>query len=76
MAEIDFLRFKERNILELLEQLELTIKIGEENIEHLVQVNPDLNRLIGARQSLEISKKEFEDLKRELSQVRESIRKI
>lgn len=76
MSDKQFLKFKEKNLLELLEQLEISIKFGEENIEYMVQTNPDLNRLIGARESLEISKREFEEAKKELSEVRQLLSKV
>jgi tRNA U34 5-carboxymethylaminomethyl modifying GTPase MnmE/TrmE len=75
MSERDFLKFKEKNIIELLEQLEAQVNFGEENIEYLVQNNPDLNRLAGARDALEEAKNEFEIAKRELKEVRDELAK-
>lgn len=75
MSDRDFLLFKEKNLIEHLSELEKSVEIGENNVEHLVQTNPDINRIAGAREALELAKEEFESCKQELSEVRAELAK-
>jgi hypothetical protein len=75
MSEHSFLQEKEKNILELLREVEKGIELGNNNLEYLVQNDPDLDRLRAARDMLEVSEREFEYLKKELSDVRKELSK-
>lgn len=75
MSEHKFLQEKEKNIIALLEEVEKGIDLGKNNLEYLVQNDPDLDRLKAARDMLEVSEREFEGLKKELSEVRKQLAK-
>lgn len=73
---IEFLRMKENNLVELLEQVEMGISLGQENLEYLLDNDPDLDRIQSARKCMDVSKEEFAMYSKELEDVRKKISEI